>query len=190
MATSLIHTFNWVDILILIVLIRVLFIASRKGLLDETFKLLGVFVGAILSIHFFVRLGNWILVYLYVLEYKARGIALAGIFLTTLFIFRYLRIGVLSFFGFNEKEDSVGLIKGFFILIFRAVRGVLLISFLLFFFGQGGFYYLQASKNNSMLSNYISGVTPKVYELSYRYVIARFFPFEPMGLDLITEEVQ
>lgn len=48
---NLLRTFSWIDIVFLLVLVRIIYVAFFKGLLNESIKLLGLILTTFLSLH-------------------------------------------------------------------------------------------------------------------------------------------
>ena len=56
MIVEIIKQFNWVDIFVIILSVRVLYIAVKNGLPVELFKLLGTIAAIYLSLHYYTIL--------------------------------------------------------------------------------------------------------------------------------------
>lgn len=52
-------TFNWVDVLVIILLIRAGFVGWTKGLTLEFFKFIGIVVTMFVSLRFYDNLSSW-----------------------------------------------------------------------------------------------------------------------------------
>ena len=52
--------FNWVDIFSLILIFRICYIASKRGMSVEFFKLLGTIFSIYLALHYYTLISDWI----------------------------------------------------------------------------------------------------------------------------------
>lgn len=58
MLLTIIKRLNWVDILVIIIMIRICFIAAKRGLVIEIFKILGTLAAVYVSLHYFAGLSD------------------------------------------------------------------------------------------------------------------------------------
>jgi len=58
MPTELITNLNWVDILVLIAIVRIIYIGVRQGFIVEFSKILGLIFAVVLSFHYYSTLSN------------------------------------------------------------------------------------------------------------------------------------
>jgi uncharacterized membrane protein required for colicin V production len=60
MISDTLKQFNWVDFLVIIILLRIVYIAFNSSFTLELFKLLGAVTGFYLSLHYFTYITDWI----------------------------------------------------------------------------------------------------------------------------------
>lgn len=60
MFLNVIKQFNWVDIFVIIILIRIVYIAIKNGLVKEFFKISGTILAIYLSLHYYTPLSDFI----------------------------------------------------------------------------------------------------------------------------------
>ena len=53
MLTHLIKSINWIDVALVFLLIRMIFVGVKNGFISEFFKFLGIVVAAFISLHFY-----------------------------------------------------------------------------------------------------------------------------------------
>ncbi|MDE2222036.1 MAG: CvpA family protein [Candidatus Omnitrophica bacterium] len=59
MLTHLIKSINWIDVVLLFLFIRMIFIGVKNGFLSEFFKFLGVVTAVFVSLHFYSYVAAW-----------------------------------------------------------------------------------------------------------------------------------
>ena len=60
MLTHFIKSINWVDVALVVLLVRVIFIAVKNGFIAEVCKFLGVLLALYVSLHSYVHVANMI----------------------------------------------------------------------------------------------------------------------------------
>ncbi|RKY43359.1 MAG: hypothetical protein DRP80_05550, partial [Candidatus Omnitrophota bacterium] len=84
--------FNWLDLVSLLIIIRVIYIAVSKGFVVEFFKIIATLAGAFFSFQFYTGLGNFFLKYLPFLgEDVASLLGFVLIFSIIWLLIKYLR---------------------------------------------------------------------------------------------------
>ncbi|MDD5617485.1 MAG: CvpA family protein [Candidatus Omnitrophica bacterium] len=168
-----ISQFNWVDILIIILVIRMCYIGLRKGLGIEAFKLLNLLICAFVAFHFYSALGEFINSKIPALPLEATFIFtyIILIFVITI-IFRIIRDGF--FMMLRAEDDSaagryLGLIVGF-------ARGALISGFVIFALLISTVRYLDLSARTSFLGLKAAKVATKTYEFTFFGVVSKIFP--------------
>jgi uncharacterized membrane protein required for colicin V production len=165
--------FNWVDIVVLIVFLRIIFISLRQGLEVEFFKFLGVFCGLYFSLHYYFSLA----VYLngrsgaknppgHVLEFIAYAILL----LVNYLIFWLFRILVSRFITaqmnpFLSKWGGCALGLG---------RALLFSSLILFSLLVTKGAYFRESVRYSLSGAYLARVAPGTYTWIWENAVSKF----------------
>lgn len=165
--------FNWIDILIFIVFLRLIFVSQKQGLAMEFFKLLGVFSGLYLALHYYFSLA----VYLngrsgnknspgQFLEFSSYIILLAFGYL----VFWLLRVSV---FRFMTAEINPILNKwgGFFLGFLRAL---LLSGLILFAILIPKSTYFRESVRYSLSGTYFAQVAPATYTWIWESIVSKF----------------
>lgn len=153
---------NWVDIFIVILLIRTSYIGARTGLSTELFKSIGVLVGLYLAMRFYADLGTLIISKIALPPELADGLSfliLIIISIITLKCVGFLLSKVVKL-TFADKVDQWG---GF---IFGISRGAVLLSLIFMFFGIIQIDYVTKSiEERSLTGPYIQKVAPFVYQV-------------------------
>lgn len=173
--------FNWVDIVIICLVLTTVYKGSRKGFIIEMFKLLGLLAAIYASLHYFSVASDFLLGVLPSLGVVFTdfacflGLSFAG----------YLAITALrSIFCRLIKMEAVsGLDKwGGFALGF--LRGILLASMLVIIFYLSANTYLKTSAKKSYLGSRLSTIDVQVYEGIFNGVVSRFTTTETINKNI------
>ena len=120
--------FNWLDLVSLLIIIRVIYIAVSKGFVVEFFKIIATLAGIFFSFQFYTDLGNFFLNHL---PFLGKDVAfLLGfvlIFSVIWLLIRYLR----TILTFLFKVEPHTIIERWFSLFLGILRTSLLISLML-----------------------------------------------------------
>jgi hypothetical protein len=165
--------FNWVDILVFIVFLRLCFISFKQGLGQESFKLLGTFCGLYLALHYYFSLASY-------LNGHSGSKNLPGALLELpsyagLFAFGYLLLWSIRtlIFRFVTAEINpdlsrwLGLVCGF-------LRSFLLASLILFALLIPGNAYMRDSVRYSFSGEYFVQVAPATYTWTWKSIVSKF----------------
>ena len=98
MITHLIKSINWIDVALLFLLMRMIFVGVKNGFISEFFKLLGVITAVFVSLHYYSHFAavaakktNFSWQYWDFLIFAALWFAVA-------FVFKFMRMGALVLF--------------------------------------------------------------------------------------------
>jgi len=114
MITHLIKSINWIDVALLILLVRIIFAGVQNGFISEFFKSLGIVVTVFVSLHYYSFLAALIVQKTH-LHWPYWDLAVFAVLwvLVTLF-FRLMRLGLIYLFkvetnheGFNKYAAGV-----------------------------------------------------------------------------------
>lgn len=113
---GILKNLNWVDILIVILLIKSAYTGARTGFTAEIFKLIGTIIGIILGLHYFNRLSYVITGYINIPTWIAQIFILLTIIIIVRVIFKYgivLLLKVLNIQFVLGLERIGGIVIGF-----------------------------------------------------------------------------
>ncbi|MBU3958369.1 MAG: CvpA family protein [Candidatus Omnitrophica bacterium] len=168
-----IRQFNWLDIVVLILILRIGYIALKNGLPVELFKFFGTIFSVYLSMHYYVL---WAV-------YLQERIPLKNISLGFLRLFSFVALSALGYFIFLllrkvfyrlitvEPVEKLNKWGGF---ILSMLRGILLLSLILFILVISNISYLNKSARNSYLGRRIFKVAPFVYSGLWNNLVSKF----------------
>jgi len=177
MILSTLRQFNWVDIFVVVILIRVCWAAIKGGFLAELFKTLGTISAIYLSLHYYIVLSDSIRE-----RISAKNVPLdfldfvffIVLAITGYLLFVILRQAVLKFINM-EPIPQLNKWGGFGLGVIRAF---LLTGLLIFMLLISSISYLQKSVVNSFSGEYFSKIAPGVYGSLWNGVASKFMTKE------------
>ncbi|MEI6437756.1 MAG: CvpA family protein [Candidatus Omnitrophota bacterium] len=162
---------NWVDILVLVIAIRFVYVSIQTGFVVEFLKLLAVFAALMVSLHFYTHLSGTVK-----LTFFSQGTwavtAFVFLWLITLLVCKLIRDGLLMLFSVNAQ----GPIDRWGAALFSIGRIILTASMLMFAFLVSGQKYFQKMTLSSMSGERLLLVAPVLYRESCDRVVTRLFP--------------
>jgi len=169
--SQLISSGNWVDFLCIFILVRVLFIALKRGFIDEVFKTLSVYLSLIVGVQFSPFLGVGISERVPLPIDSSKTFVFFVIIVLTLVIFKFIRTG----FSIVFKVETISVVNRLGALVLGLLRAYLCACLIFIFFLLSNIDYLKVSANDSLLYPYIVGGAKGVYNISY-LVLNKFSP--------------
>lgn len=175
MPEGILNQINWVDILVLIILIRTVYVAHKRGLTVEFFKLLGTLTSLYLALNYYCLLSFIAQKRLCLGEISPKIICVFSLFI--LWVLGYLAFSILQkiFSRFIKMEATPDLNKwgGF---VFGIGRAFLVTSLIIFILTASGFVYFKKSIKNSYSGSFIFEFAPEVYSGIFNGIIVKFTP--------------
>lgn len=162
---------NWVDILIVILLIRTSYIGARTGLSIEIFKIIGVLLGLYFGMKYYSLIGSWIASKVSFPPEVSEGIAFLILLLISVLILKLVTLGLEKIvkLTFADKLSKWG---GFLVGL---LRGGLILSLLFAFFGIIQVDYLVKSvEERSLTGPAIEKIAPFTYQAFSKATLGEF----------------
>jgi uncharacterized membrane protein required for colicin V production len=174
MNENILTSFNWLDLLMVIVMIGAVLRGTVQGFVGELFKLLGLICATIFALHFYVRAAEAFRRSFLLSVKFGEVLSFVLISVLVILIFKLIREGWLLILKVDTKSSFSQWLGGF-VAIFNA----LLICGLLFFF-------ISLFKNDalnifaekSVTGVYLRDLSPRIYKASYHGALYKFFPDE------------
>lgn len=171
---------NWVDILTIIIIVRIIYVSPRAGLPGEIFKLLGTITAIYLSFHYFVAFADFMAVKLYLkfLSYELLDfiafllLALCGY--VTFFILR-------EFFNKLIKMEPVAGISKWVALCLGVIRGFLCAGLVVSVLAVSGISYIRNSVIDSFSGSKLLKLDSGVYVAIWNGAISKFATSEKIN---------
>jgi uncharacterized membrane protein required for colicin V production len=174
MLLDILKQINWVDIFLLILTLRVCFVAVKSGFPVELFKLAGTVAAVYLSLHYYISLAgyvfNWLplekIIPLDLLEFLIFLVLAIGGY----FIFILLR----SVFSRFLKMEAVSALNKWGGLLLGIARAVLLSSLMILVLILSNVKYFKKSVQESYLGQHLSAVAPDTYTWIWNSIVSKF----------------
>lgn len=177
MLFKMLKQLNWVDIVVIILLIRISYIALQSGLFLESFKLLGTILALYLSLHYYSVLGSFLANRMGIKTLSP--LALNFISFIVLMIAGYLIFKILRelFAKFIKLEPTAGLDKwgG---LILGVIRGFLSVSLVIFMLAASHAGYFRKSVKGSFSGKDLINISISTYAGIWNAALSKFMAKE------------
>ena len=180
MLFNIISQINWLDLVIIVIIFRVCYIAIEAGVFVELFKILGTLAAIYFSLHYYTSLGFSI----------QNTLGLKNISLQFFNFISALVISIFSYFVFvilrkvalrAGKTESIPLFSKWGGIILGITRSFLLASLILFMLAICGNSYLKESVKYSYTGSRIFKVAPDTYSLLWEGLFSKFAPTERLN---------
>jgi len=178
MDISTFQHFNYLDILILIILFRICYIAVKTGLVIESFKLLGVLFAIYIASHYYTALSD-IVQSRYI---PPKTIPLEFVDFITFIILALL--GYLTFVLLRSafyrfiKMEAVPKLNKYGGLILGLARVYFTIGLFIYVLMISSVSYLSNSVKYSYLGSRVTSVSPQTYNWIWESIFSKFSPHE------------
>jgi uncharacterized membrane protein required for colicin V production len=178
MPTEIITSLNWVDILLLITIIRIVYIGAKRGFAVEISKLCGLALSVVVAYHYYSALANIV---------SASSPLPAG-FSSLICFISLLAIVNLLFALFRQgvalivKVEPIPFLNTWGGALLGALRSWIFCSLFLYILFISGFGYIEKSARQSYSAAYFANVAPAIYTFSFESIISKFFPGEEVNL--------
>jgi len=179
MLVDIIKQFNWVDILIIIILFRIVYVAFKNGLTSDFFKFLGTIAAIYLSMHYYTLFSDWIGKQIPVAGDKLPLEFLDFLSFLSIAIIGYL-IFVLVRIAFSRfiQMKAVPKLNKWGGLLLGIGRGFLLTGLLTFMLVISSISYLKNSVTSSYSGKYLLKIAPATYSLLWNGFFSKIMPNE------------
>jgi len=172
---------NWIDIVIIVLFLRIIYSGLMKGFAVEIFKLIGILVSSVIALNYYTSLAaiinNKIHFSKELVEFNCFLIILLG----GVIIFAILRDIILKFIKIEANSALNkwgGLSLGF-------LRSFLVISSVLFSLLLMKTDYLKSSLQKSYLSGSLIGFNTTIYNFFWNDMVKKVFPNEPFNNEAV-----
>jgi uncharacterized membrane protein required for colicin V production len=180
MLLSIIKSFNWIDILIIILVFRICYVAISKGFFVEFFKFLASVFSVFINLHYYTKLGDTL--------DNLFKIKIISIEVWDFLAFFILWIGVSIFFCLLRqiflilvRVEVVSILNKWLSFFLGLLRGLIMASLLMFLFCIPTINYLKKSVNHSYLGKRIVFISPSLYKGIFNGFVSKFMPQEKLN---------
>jgi len=129
MLTHLIKSINWIDVALLVLFIRMIFVGVKNGFISEFFKFLGVITAVFVSLHYFSFFAAWLARKIHFTWGYWDLVIFAALWFAVTIIFKLLRDGIV--FLFKVETTHQGFDK-YAAGVVAVARGILVCSLTIF----------------------------------------------------------
>lgn len=180
---------NWVDIFVVILLIRTCYIAIKTGFPTEMFKLLGTACATYLAWHYYISIGGFL---------NSRLPLEGELWVSVLNMFAFFVLALIGYlifaiirvlFTMLIRMEAISLLNRWGAFILGVARWGLLASLLFSLVSISNISYLKISLLNSLSGPRLVKLAPRVYTFLWNNLMSRFtdkeafnkavFPVEP-----------
>lgn len=152
---------NWVDVLIIIIILRISYVAFQDGLSHEVFPLIGTVATTVLALHYYVNISALLSHYLGMSPNILDILSFIGLLVIIGLIFKFIR----TILDKIIKVTWHPLIEKFGGLIVGIGRAFVVASVILIIISLLPLSYMQWSiKDRSVMGMYILKIGPAIYE--------------------------
>lgn len=173
MLVDIIKQLNWIDIIVVFLLFRIIYIAAAKGVITELFKLMGVVFALFISLQYFTALSD-------AARSKAGFKNMPLQFVDFLFFLVLVPVSYLLFVIIREafqrlvKTEIAPIFNKWTAFCLGILRGLLIASLIAFGLVISSIAYLKDSVRSSYLGRRMFYISTSTYTKIYEGVISKF----------------
>jgi len=177
MFIQILKQINWVDILVVIILIRIGYVSRKTGFVKEFFKLLGTIFALYLGLHYYTKLSDFV-------GKKINIPAMPLEFFDFIFFVILVLIGYLIWVLLREsfthfiKMEAVPTLSKWGGLILGLSRSILLSSLVIFMLAISSVNYFKESTINSYSGKKLFKVATQTYSIIWNGLMSKFMTQE------------
>ncbi len=174
---------NFVDIIIIILALRICYIAAQMGLVIELFKLAGVLFSTYIALHYYTGLSDAIQRFFFSKELPLEFID----FLVFLVLVTAAYLGSIvlrSIFYRFMKLEAVPTINRIGGIALGIVRAYFLIGLFVFILSISSVNYLSSSVKHSYLGSRAFSISPRAYNWIFNSIVSKFSTKEKINLTI------
>jgi len=187
MLTQIKNQINWIDLFVIIILIKICYVAIKTGFPVELFKILGLILATYLSLHYYFRLSSFVSILL-----GSKNIP--SVFLSLL-SFIFLAGAGFLFFSFLRriffklvKMEAVSSLNKWGGLVLGITRGFLFAGLVIFIFVISGIGYLKKSVAASYSGKAIFKIAPATYGWAFNGIVSKLITGEKLNESILNVE--
>lgn len=176
MDLTFLKKFNWLDIFVLIILLRTTYVAIKSGVFIEFFKLLGTLLGCFVALHYFTQLSDFTVQS--VPLFKEVNVVVFDFFSFFLLLLTGYMLFVIireAFFKF-VKTETASAINRWGSTFLGIVRGFIVSSLIIFLLSIPVFAYFNNSVKSSFSGRHLIKVSTGIYGYLWKNLASKFMP--------------
>ena len=106
MLTHLIKSINWIDVALVLLFIRMIFVGVKNGFVSELFKIIGVVTAVFVSLHYYSFLAAWVVLKTKLSWEYWELVIFALLWFIVLVFFKFVREGILLLFKVETTHEG------------------------------------------------------------------------------------
>jgi uncharacterized membrane protein required for colicin V production len=180
MLEDIVSQLNWVDVLIIVIFIRIIFIGIKKGFMVEFFKLGGILCAIFVSLHYYSKLSDLVTSHSPLPTNFADLICLVSVSVLVLILFRLFRDGILALIKIHVHNvlDRWGS------LALSLIRGIFVTSLVILIIFLSTIEYFKKSVDSSFSKPYLLNISPRTYAFIFENIFSKFSSDEKLNLKI------
>lgn len=175
---------NWIDILALAIIIRIVSIGMKKGFVLECFKIGGVFCAVFITFHYFTEMARFLSGYAKMDAARLEVLTFGLLWGLVILIFKFIREGWMMLL----KVEVHPILDGWGALLISLLRGILLCALTISFLYTSNVKFMKDDIMRSISGSYLLRISPQVYKLCYSGFVGKFFPEEKLNTKVVAPE--
>ena len=177
MLSKIINNIHWIDVLIIGMTIRIIYIGLTNGFVIELFKLLGILAAAFISFHYYSGLAKFLHEHIAIPESVLNIICFALLIFLVLWLSKFISEGI----SVVLKVNAHPLLDKWGALVIAMIRSLFVSSVVLVVASLSGFNYLKESARESLLNPYLIDLSPQFYKSCMNGFVIKFFSKEKIN---------
>lgn len=172
---------NWIDLLMVAVLIRAIYIGIKRGFVDEFFHLVGVVVTIFVVFHYYPLVSSFLERRTFLSVKSSNWIAYLFLWGVVALLAKLIRDGFRIIF----KVETVSFVNkcGGFLVCFG--RAILLASLIIWFLFITGHTYIQENIRASVSGSRLAQAGTILYQKTFEGFVVKLFPDERLNREII-----
>lgn len=187
---NILSRLNWVDFVIIILFVRICYIALKNGFPVELFKFFGTIASIYLSLHYYTTVSDF-------LDARLSSEILSLDFLDVICFIVLVLISYLAFvilrmaFLHVVKIEAVSLLNRWGGLVLGLARGILWTGIITYFLTISTITYINESVKNSYLAKYNIEIPLVIYRSLWNGLSSKFMTREKINtnVDIVEESI-
>lgn len=177
MSTEALSSLNWIDVVAIGILVRVVFIGIKQGIAIEGFKFLGMLFSVFISFHYFTGLSGFVQEKIHTPEGATNLFSFVLLWIVVVVVFKFIRDGFLILIKIDAHSAFDKIVS----FLFALGRTVLICSLLLITFKLTDIEYLKENISHSISGLRLTHAASTVYTAIFDGFIHKFFPDEELN---------
>lgn len=177
MLLNILTRLNWIDFIFISIFIRILYVAAKNGFVVELFKLIGIIFTAYVSLHYYIKLSDFIIQRLPKLRISPEFL---HFFILVLLVFLSYALFVFARKAFCNlvKMEAAPILSKWGGLVLGMARGILTAGMIIVVLLISTISYLNISVRKSYSGRYLFYAAVNTYSVIWNGLMSKFMASE------------